>query len=867
MNLMNSNFSPELHQETSGHLANLDSVDLVLDAGALARSKTPDLFWSLDINSRELSILQFLWRQSLNLRSSNDFTASKSVFETIDQLSRTLQIQEPKLIKSLNNLKNLGIIYTSDRPLWNFGFSQKYFSDLGIHSGEYDVNSREYTSFLIEEVLSKLYSLNVVELVRMEIGKQWTKENSVQDYQCSWSTLLSQPKFPFPKTSKDFIEHTQVVSWNIDSSFVPTLIFSSTPSGWSISDDHVRAPKVKRKSIKIKRTPIKVSSSTSNLTRKIEILSNPKNKEIINDLGEYISQKWCKITHQTKMWDYDKPSEYGGRHPRILIFQIHEMCLKEGWNPKIFIDAQLANIEFWTKQVHKKLPAPPLASFLLPKAKKIYLKFLDDSRRFSITGDEIKLKVSETKSLYQEVYDTLENDCKTMAEFLNTFRIKSQYRMFWALPDEKAKCAFMAFHPTLFSAYFWATVPWLKICLEGNSTLKRDLLDVARQYRKDPEFLIYLLDTVGSLEEKYNIPESVDDAHKLNFPADKQKSFDFLMEHRTLFRTGLEKPYQNLLGSDALIRYKDEQERRLAIKHWKSRLNGGENNAGKNFESEPLSKSVGTPFSTGSINSSNSGYSRSTPISGATDKELRNQNRTQTGNQSTHIGGSSMDKTSSKTNQKENLSPELQRSNAQRQTNTRDEVDLVLHRGYLSFAEQSVINYLLAPHTKSGDVDFEQLIGDYGNSFIAFPEFDPQNRPVETISSDFKPVELTQENKSLRDRQLPVVESLQEEFDELNSEGSSDILTWDHPETLLERKLKTLIKTSQIMGIELSYQYAPIAGFDREYVPDSGDSLKKDLQSGKITEDQYAGLSHRLLQKTKTDQFFQLKNAIESERN
>ena len=267
-----------------------------------------------------------------------------------------------------------------------------------------------------------------------------------------------------------------------------------------------RAPIITRTPIII-RTPI-LSKSVQMVMKAKEILKGMDNVKSLYELKvfkvvEYYEHRCRKAINSTR---FRALSNDFRNHKNWKFFvQIYELCKKNKWDYRVYIDAQFDRLQFWK---HKQ-PYPYANQFTSEGAQKYYQYYVKDYKeKYSVTG-QIKVKPVEKVSSYDE--EVIEETTKICNEILGKIEDRKMRKNLPEVSPEDLKVWFIQDKlPWLYPPYA-ATVPWMEPFLsyypnvESFVKLRNQILEI----QKSPALFERVSELVEGVETKMNMPKHV----------------------------------------------------------------------------------------------------------------------------------------------------------------------------------------------------------------------------------------------------------------------------------------------------------------------------------------------------------------------
>ena len=185
--------------------------------------------------------------------------------------------------------------------------------------------------------------------------------------------------------------------------------------------------------------------------------------------------------------------------------RIYEMCEREGWDYKVYIDAQFDRASYWKHSSGIKYPF--LNQFFSDKAVsyyKNYVKFCQE--KYSPEGNA-PVKGSVPQSYIQDIADTIVKDCDNYLCFMK-YAHKRKYIQ--DMTPEQIKFSYILDHVMTVSPYYWASLPWSIPYLKGfDNPMVKEVIEKVEAYQKSKAIMSVIHRVIAEVEKTLGIVPTV----------------------------------------------------------------------------------------------------------------------------------------------------------------------------------------------------------------------------------------------------------------------------------------------------------------------------------------------------------------------
>lgn len=509
----------------------------ILDAGILAGNQLPDIFWDLSITGKELQVLRYVWSNVIRLHrtvrvaprgrdGSPRFWRDKEKMAADCKMScptfrnAVRSLYKQGLTTSMDGIDDLENILIIDDTTHCIGLNLQYFSKLGISfHPEMDRTSREYVVHLMDEVCPKLYDKTTVELIQETTLSLFDLEDKA-----AIADTLQPVKDKSINDSEADVSKELIGTFTDDNQLVEVWGFKTCPEncrevvledGFAIAIDS----SIQRTPIETSRTPI-FTHRVPNIALQRKERSKRMMKKIVQERDRLfvLTAKEQKIMEVVHYYEYKCRVVTGKSGWRCLgnnfrehrnwryFTRIFDMCQKNKWNYKIYIDAQFDRVRFWTHSDCKGYPYPN--QFFSEGAIRYFHKYQHDyQQRYSVDGTPARVKVSKVVSYKEEVINAVIKDCDHFVQF---FKVAPKQRKYQGLTLEQMKFDYIIDHVASLSHYYWASLPWAVSYLRRFSTpWVVELTSTVAQIQSSQSMVSTINQIVDEVENQLGIPHTV----------------------------------------------------------------------------------------------------------------------------------------------------------------------------------------------------------------------------------------------------------------------------------------------------------------------------------------------------------------------
>lgn len=258
--------------------------------------------------------------------------------------------------------------------------------------------------------------------------------------------------------------------------------------------------KIKRVPIIIKRVPIiDPEARCQSFMDKVQA----KRDELINDkailkIAHYYEYK-CRLVNGVTGWRCLSVNNYKNHRNWKHLTRIYELCTKNHYDYKVYIDSQFARVKNWKHKV--KYPyLNQCYSDLAIKAYESYVKAY--SEMYSVTGTT-KPKTEIPKSCKDEIIDTIIQDCD---HFVTLQQKAPKMRKYRGLTPQQIKFMYIADNVTIFSQYYWASLPWSVDYLQAfDSPYVKEMVEMIQKLQQSKSMMKLIRLIVPEVERQMHV--------------------------------------------------------------------------------------------------------------------------------------------------------------------------------------------------------------------------------------------------------------------------------------------------------------------------------------------------------------------------
>lgn len=454
------------------------SVNSILDAGLLVHGKLPDIYWELNLTGSEMKILRYVYNNCLRLYKNLKFfprgkDGSPRFWRGKERMADDCGLSYTGFRKNVRHLFELGLVTSMDgeteEELYCIGLSSS-FLDNYTSSNQTVKNLRLHS---LKDLISLIYDNTTLEILE---------------------DIKNLDKFPL---ITNVIKLTESQEFGVSSGTQKT----------SNANPPQKKIKITRKPIIVGRTPIMVLPESVRLQsaqKKLKLLQNvrtPYEKKILK-VAEYYEYRCRQAIHSTGFKCLGK--DFRNHKNWVFLERIYKLCEENGWDYKIYIDAQFDRVKYW----QRKQPYPYLNQFNSQNAIKYYKNYVKDYKeKHSITGDA-KIKAEKVKSVNQQIIDEVIKDCEGISEYIEKAKKRRNNR---GLTDQQLKMLYLSDHWMGLSISYLASIPWFLAYLEQfpEETFLVDLKQEIQAVRKSKKLFDLTVEIVSNVENQMNIPETM----------------------------------------------------------------------------------------------------------------------------------------------------------------------------------------------------------------------------------------------------------------------------------------------------------------------------------------------------------------------
>ena len=522
----------------------------ILDAGVIAGSQLPDIFWDLDITGKELQVLRYAWSNVIRLHRTvrvapRGRDGSPRYWRDKEKMAADCRMSCPTFRNSVRSLYKRGLTTTMDGPddleliltiddtAHCIGLNPQFFVELGISfHPEMDRSTREYTIHLMEDICPKLYDKVTMKriwettMMLFELEDKASVLDSLQAKDKAAVVGSTQANENTPDDCENDIPKSLIGVYNDDTEenrvvevwgfqvCPPNCHEVVLPDGFSLAINNTakRSPiPISREAIVEKRTPNIALTRKERSKRMMEKILQERDRlhvltrkeQEVMELVHYYEYK-CRVVTGKSGWRCLSNNFREHRNWKQFV-RLYDMCVENDWDYKIYIDAQFDRVRYWTHKNCKGYPYPN--QFFSEGAVKYYHKYLKDYKeRHSVDGTA-KVKVSKVQSYKADVIDAIIKDCDHFVQFL---KIAPKQRRYQGLTREQMKFGYIIDHVASLSQYYWASLPWAVSYLRRFTTpWVVELTTLVSQIQKSQSMVDTINMIVREVENQMGVPPTV----------------------------------------------------------------------------------------------------------------------------------------------------------------------------------------------------------------------------------------------------------------------------------------------------------------------------------------------------------------------
>lgn len=455
------------------------SVNNLLDAGTLVHGKLPDIFWELDLSGTEIKVLRYVYNHCLRLYTTLKIfprgkDGSPRFWRGKERMAEDCGMSYPTFRKNVRHLYELGMVTSmddeADEGLYCIGLSTDF---LETYSANQTV--KNFRLHNLKDLIAYLYDSTTVELLNLP------------------------EKLP---------SNTYVFELAEPNSFEELSETQENSQTKQAAEDLVRKPIIlKRKPIYVTREPIFVNPKfvrEQSVKDRLKLLKSVRTpyERVIMKIAEYYEFKCRQAIHSTGFRCLGK--DFRNHKNWKFLERIHELCQKEQWDYKIYIDSQFDRVKYY----NRKQPYPYLNQFNSDGAVNYYKNYVKDrAEKMSIDGDA-KVKAEQMKSVNEQIIDEVIRDCESLSEYIEK---AAKRRANKGLSPQQLKIVYLSEHWVGLSISYLAVIPWFCRYLEQfpEEQFVVELKEEIQAVRSNRKLMEITSEIVSKVESQMNIPETL----------------------------------------------------------------------------------------------------------------------------------------------------------------------------------------------------------------------------------------------------------------------------------------------------------------------------------------------------------------------
>lgn len=494
-------------------------VNDILDIGALASGKMPDLYWELDLTGSELRIVRYVWDNVLRLyltvrcypRGSD---GSPRYWRDKEDMASDVGVSCPTFRNSVRHMAELGVLTSMDRDedgtnCYCIGLAPDLINDIiKIRSDKNSsITSESGLPVVYSRLFSTLYNRVTSRQVEYEVS-QYLNDNS--------STTVKQTQTGSPETHRDHItcsqsrDHMKMKGNRRQNKSLHTH-----------DQDHTHLEVIPPQ----ESAPIARSNEPSHTYRQ-PIVSSPRVHRVVDAANRYLaSLEYVKTPYESEVLKLVSYYEFRSRQvlgtsgfralPRDFsksrnwkyFTRMYDLTKQRGWDYRLYIDSQFDRVKYWPN-VHTSRPFPN--QMLSDKAQSYFCRWLRDyADSYSLDGTA-RPKAARVVNFGEQIRDEISQSCKRLSDWM---RLTGKRRSYKQLTPGYHKLMYFQDHWAVMSPFYLATIPWIDQLLAMQGPNNRQAVDLCRrvqEVRSRPTQYRKALTIVREIEDDMGIPELPD---------------------------------------------------------------------------------------------------------------------------------------------------------------------------------------------------------------------------------------------------------------------------------------------------------------------------------------------------------------------
>lgn len=448
------------------------TVKDILDVGKLVQCKLPDLYWDIDLTGAELKVLRYVYENSIRLYTtvkiyprSNDKTPQ--FWRNKELMARDCGLSLPTFRNSVRKLASIGLVTSMDAPTHeDDDQDQEHFISLSSkfiegYATEALKNYKTADKTAETIILTTIYNRTTLVCLKESLNK----------------------KKPLYKTLDKALKDTLYEK-------IRTPIITGYRQ--AITKEDLERSKRELRSEKI------IANAKKKL-KEMKGVITPQEASVLK-IAEYYEYKCRKVLHSSGYRALGK--DFRSHKNWKPLNKIHDLCVENGWDYKIYIDAQFERCKGWKR----KQPYPYLNQCYSDNAQKYYSKYIKDYKETYSVTKNIKVKTEKVQTVSQELVDSIVKDCTKMREYLDK-AVKQRRNA--GIPEQDLKMEYILQHWDTLSAYYLSSsdsCTALVNSIQDSGKFTTDLKEHIRKIRASKKLLSDVKIAVTETEAQLHLP-------------------------------------------------------------------------------------------------------------------------------------------------------------------------------------------------------------------------------------------------------------------------------------------------------------------------------------------------------------------------
>ena len=453
-------------------------INTLLNIGILMKGKLPDIYWDMNLSSVELRIVNYVYTNILRLYTSfATYPRGKDdtprFWRSKERMATECHVSLTSFREGVRHLAELGLVtsmepeYPEDNAKYCIGLSTNFMAHSFLKAQENASSDERY-----ENLARYMYSRESIAYLKLD-----------SDY----------PFKDFVRNEKEMLEKIRVrFSWEM----LKRTALKGTRVGI-----HYTAIVGKRLYVEPKKTIIDYAREA---LKKYEYVLNPEERRImeVKRYYEYKCRKvlgtsgFCCMSTKRTGWRENKKWKW--------LTRLYKQCNKNGWDYKVFIDAQFKRMAFF-KRPQKYVY---LNQFFSDGAISAYHRYVYNYKHCNSVTGKIKVKGDDIQSIGMEIVNKVVNDCESMEKFIKSAH---KYPAYKELSPAEVKIMYFSQKWDSMSKYYLASIPWFLNWLCSNQTTDygKKLINDISALQKSPTMMKRIYRIVSETERRLNLPKTM----------------------------------------------------------------------------------------------------------------------------------------------------------------------------------------------------------------------------------------------------------------------------------------------------------------------------------------------------------------------